>query len=101
MTSLVGVHEDAFYLTVHPQGVLEGVRGLVDGGCPPGLVLLDDGWQSISHDHDPITKEGMNQAVAGEQMPCRLLKFQENYKFRDYTSPKRYCKKNKGMGALY
>lgn len=50
---------DAFYLTVHPQGVWEGVKGLVDGGCPPGLVLIDDGWQSICHDDDPITSEGM------------------------------------------
>ncbi|GAV70248.1 Raffinose_syn domain-containing protein [Cephalotus follicularis] len=91
---------DAFYLTVHPQGVWEGVQGLVDGGCPPGLVLIDDGWQSISHDEDPITKEGMNCAVAGEQMPCRLLKFQENYKFRDYVSPKSVANgaKSKGMG---
>lgn len=80
---------DAFYLTVHPQGIIEGVKHLVDGGCPPGLVLIDDGWQSIGHDADPITKEGMNQTVAGEQMPCRLLKFQENYKFRDYVNPKK------------
>ncbi|KAG7017775.1 putative galactinol--sucrose galactosyltransferase 5, partial [Cucurbita argyrosperma subsp. argyrosperma] len=71
-----------------PPGIIEGVKHLVDGGCPPGLVLIDDGWQSIGHDSDPITKEGMNQTVAGEQMPCRLLKFQENYKFRDYVNPK-------------
>jgi raffinose synthase len=89
---------DAFYLSVHPHGVLEGVRGLVEGGCPPGLVLLDDGWQSIGHDADPITQEGINQTIAGEQMPCRLLKFQENYKFRDYISPK--SASNKGMGAF-
>ncbi|XVE67883.1 hypothetical protein DITRI_Ditri09bG0023500 [Diplodiscus trichospermus] len=88
---------DAFYLTVHPHGIWEGVKGLVDGGCPPGLVLIDDGWQSISHDEDPITKEGMNCTVAGEQMPCRLLKFEENYKFRDYVSPR---SQNKGMGAF-
>ncbi|KAK4798258.1 hypothetical protein SAY86_030584 [Trapa natans] len=97
---------DAFYLTVHPQGIWEGVKGLVDGGCPPGLVLIDDGWQSISHDEDPITKEGMNHTVAGEQMPCRLLKFQENYKFRDYVSPPRSVRdaaggsSGKGMGAF-
>lgn len=93
---------DAFYLTVHPHGVLEGVRGLVEGGCPPGLVLLDDGWQSIGHDADPITQEGINQTIAGEQMPCRLLKFQENYKFRDYSSPKNTPTgaPNKGMGAF-
>ncbi|KAF7819543.1 putative galactinol--sucrose galactosyltransferase 5 [Senna tora] len=84
---------DAFYLTVNPQGIWEGVKGLVDGGCPPGLVLIDDGWQSICHDEDPITKEGMNHTVAGEQMPCRLIKYQENYKFRDYVS-------EKGLGAF-
>lgn len=89
---------DAFYLTVNPKGILEGVKGLVEGGCPPGLVLIDDGWQSIGHDSDPITQEGMNQTAAGEQMPCRLLKFQENYKFRDYVSPKSSGKK--GMAAF-
>ncbi|KAF8010949.1 hypothetical protein BT93_J1550 [Corymbia citriodora subsp. variegata] len=91
---------DAFYLTVHPQGIWDGVAGLVEGGCPPGLVLIDDGWQSIGHDSDPITKEGINQTVAGEQMPCRLLKFQENYKFRDYISPKGRRGGPKGMGAF-
>ncbi|XAR58211.1 Galactinol--sucrose galactosyltransferase [Bertholletia excelsa] len=88
---------DAFYLNVHPQGVLDGVKGLVQGGCPPGLVLIDDGWQSIAHDDDPITLEGMNRTSAGEQMPCRLTKFQENYKFRDYQSPRG---SGKGMGAF-
>lgn len=90
---------DAFYLKVHPQGVIEGVKGLVEGGCPPGLVLLDDGWQSISHDEDPIDSEGMNRTAAGEQMPCRLTNFVENYKFRDYKSPKPNNPK-KGMGAF-
>lgn len=94
---------DAFYLTVDPQGILEGVKGLVDGGCPPGLVLIDDGWQSIGRDSDPPTQEGVNQTVAGEQMPCRLLNFQENFKFRDYVSPKKSSSGGalkKGMGAF-
>ncbi|KAI9075574.1 hypothetical protein K1719_042480 [Acacia pycnantha] len=92
---------DAFYLTVHPQGIWDGVKGLVDGGCPPGLVLIDDGWQSICHDRDPITKEGINHTVAGEQMPCRLIKYEENYKFRDYVSPKRSGSSGeKGLGAF-
>ncbi|KAK6920660.1 Glycosyl hydrolases 36 [Dillenia turbinata] len=90
---------DAFYLKVHPKGVWEGVKGLVEGNCPPGLVLIDDGWQSICHDDDPITdQEGMNRTIAGEQMPCRLIKFEENYKFRDYESPK--VEGSKGMGAF-
>ncbi|KAF8378250.1 hypothetical protein HHK36_029589 [Tetracentron sinense] len=103
---------DAFYLSVHPEGVWEGVKGLADGGCPPGLVLIDDGWQSICHDDDPMTgQEGMNRTSAGEQMPCRLIKFQENYKFREYQSPRKLAMSsnsdangteapNKGMGAF-
>ncbi|OIV96951.1 hypothetical protein TanjilG_00533 [Lupinus angustifolius] len=88
---------DAFYLKVHPKGVWEGVKGLVDGGCPPGMVLIDDGWQSICHDEDPITdKEGMTRTSAGEQMPCRLIKFEENYKFKGYRSPNG----STGMGAF-
>ncbi|CAI9111487.1 OLC1v1011715C1 [Oldenlandia corymbosa var. corymbosa] len=93
---------DAFYLTVQPRGVWEGVKGLVEGGCPPGLVLIDDGWQSICHDDDPITTEGMNRTAAGEQMPCRLIQFQENYKFRDYQNPTSGDpgKPKSGMGAF-
>jgi raffinose synthase len=85
---------DAFYLKVHPEGVWEGVRRLADGGCPPGMVLIDDGWQSICHDEDDPASgaEGMNRTSAGEQMPCRLIKFQENHKFREY--------KEGGMGAF-
>ncbi|KAI3912687.1 hypothetical protein MKW92_049453 [Papaver armeniacum] len=79
---------DAFYTTVHPQGVYEGVKSLVEGGCPPGLVLIDDGWQSIGRDDAPPDEEGMDRTVAGEQMPARLKTFQENYKFKDYQSNK-------------
>ncbi|KAG9449795.1 hypothetical protein H6P81_009760 [Aristolochia fimbriata] len=88
---------DAFYLTVHPQGVWEGVKNLADGGCPPGMVLIDDGWQSICHDEDdPASgQEGMNRTSAGEQMPCRLIKFQENYKFREYAGAS-----GAGLGAF-
>ncbi|XP_038894030.1 galactinol--sucrose galactosyltransferase-like [Benincasa hispida] len=81
---------DAFYLKVNPQGIRTGVKCLVDGGCPPGMILIDDGWQSIAHDADSITdhhQEAMDLTAAGEQMPCRLIKFEENYKFRDYESP--------------
>lgn len=90
---------DAFYLKVHPKGVWEGVKGLKEGGCPPGFVIIDDGWQSICHDEDPITdQEGINRTSAGEQMPCRLIKFEENYKFREYESP--YNNGGKGMGGF-
>ncbi|EXB93571.1 hypothetical protein L484_014563 [Morus notabilis] len=91
---------DAFYLKVHPKGVWEGVRALSEGGTPPGMVLIDDGWQSIAHDEDSISddQEGMNRTAAGAQMPCRLIKFEENHKFRDYVSPK--CGTRKGMGGF-
>ena len=90
---------DAFYLKVHPAGVWEGVKDLVDGGCPPGFVIIDDGWQSICHDEDDPKSgfEGMNRTCAGEQVPCRLIKFQENYKFREYVS---LNGESSGMGAF-
>ncbi|XP_057440007.1 galactinol--sucrose galactosyltransferase-like isoform X1 [Lotus japonicus] len=86
---------DAFYLKVDPTGVREGVKALTDGGCPPGMILIDDGWQSICHDEDPVSdSSGMNRTSAGEQMPCRLIKFQENPKFREYGGG------GKGLGAF-
>ncbi|KAL0318528.1 UNVERIFIED_CONTAM: Galactinol--sucrose galactosyltransferase [Sesamum angustifolium] len=82
-----------------PTRCVGWVKGLTEGGCPPGLVLIDDGWQSICHDDDPITdQEGMNRTSAGEQMPCRLIKFEENHKFRNYSCPK--IPSHKGMGAF-
>lgn len=82
---------DAFYLKVNPQGIRTGVKCLVDGGCPPGMILIDDGWQSIAHDADCDSIDGQDReavdlTAAGEQMPCRLIKFEENYKFREYES---------------
>ncbi|KAH9605976.1 hypothetical protein KSS87_008434 [Heliosperma pusillum] len=97
---------DAFYLNVDPKGVWEGVKGLVENGSPPGFVLIDDGWQSICHDDDPVSDpQGMNRTTAGEQMPCRLIKYEANHKFRDYVSPKdiglgQFDRPNKGMGAF-
>ncbi|KAL5725482.1 galactinol--sucrose galactosyltransferase [Ranunculus cassubicifolius] len=88
---------DAFYLKVHPEGIWEGVKGLVEGGCPPGLVLIDDGWQTICQDDEPLSDQnGINHTSAGEQMPCRLVDFQENQKFKNYQGKG----KNKGMGAF-
>ncbi|PON72242.1 Glycosyl hydrolase [Parasponia andersonii] len=94
---------DAFYLKVHPKGVWEGVSGLTKGGCPPGMVLVDDGWQSIAHDEDDHQdQEGMNRTAAGAQMPCRLTKFEENHKFKGYKSVKSgsECGDYEGMGAF-
>lgn len=90
---------DAFYLKVHPRGVLEGVKGLAEGGCPPGFVVIDDGWQSFCHDDEPVSDKGsLNCSLPGEQMLNRLTSFEENSKFREYVS--RGCPSEKGMGAL-
>ncbi|KAE9602642.1 hypothetical protein Lal_00049636 [Lupinus albus] len=90
---------DAFYLKVNPQGVWEGVKGLVEGGCPPGLVIIDDGWQTFCHDDEPVTDGGsLNCSIPGEQMLNRLIKFEENSKFREYKSQR--VPNNKGMGAF-
>ncbi|KAF7806051.1 galactinol--sucrose galactosyltransferase-like [Senna tora] len=90
---------DAFYLKVHPKGVREGVRGLAEGGCPPGFVVIDDGWQSFCHDDEPVSDRGsLNCSIPGEQMLNRLVSFEENSKFKEYRSGR--SPSDKGLGAL-
>lgn len=91
---------DAFYLTVDPKGVREGVRGLAEGGCPPGFLIIDDGWQSFCHDGDEAVGDrgSLNCAIPGEQMLNRLTSFEENSKFKEYCSRK--SPSDRGMGAL-
>lgn len=89
---------DAFYRTVNPKGVWDGVKALQQAGCPPGMILIDDGWQSVSLDDDPIEKEGIDRAASGDEKGYRLVKFEENYRFKDYESIKTPL--NKGMGAF-
>ena len=33
-----------------PAGLHEGVKSLVDGGAPPGFLIIDDGWQCTDVD---------------------------------------------------
>lgn len=91
---------DAFYLKVNPEGVREGVRGLAEGGCPPGFVIIDDGWQSFCHDGDETVGDSgsLNCSIPGEQMLNRLTSFEENSKFKDYYS--RRSPSDRGLGAL-
>ncbi|WRX18705.1 Glycosyl hydrolases 36 - like 6 [Theobroma cacao] len=89
---------DAFYRSVHPKGVWDGVKALDEDGCPSGMLIIDDGWQSICLDDDPIDNEGIDRAANGEEKPYRLVKFQENYRFKDFESTK--TPSNKGMGAF-
>ncbi|XP_028781779.1 galactinol--sucrose galactosyltransferase-like [Neltuma alba] len=90
---------DAFYLKVDPKGVREGVRGLADGGCPPGFVIIDDGWQSFCHDNEAVGDSGsLDCSIPGEQMLNRLTSFEENSKFKEYRSRK--GPSERGLGAL-
>ncbi|KAH1097572.1 hypothetical protein J1N35_014493 [Gossypium stocksii] len=63
---------DAFYRNVNPKGVWDGVKALQEAGCAPGMLIIDDGWQSICIDDDPIEKEGIDRAAVGEEKPYRL-----------------------------
>ncbi|KAK7291611.1 hypothetical protein RIF29_06901 [Crotalaria pallida] len=90
---------DAFYLEVNPRGVREGVKGLVEGGCPPGYVIIDDGWQTFCRDDEPVTDEGnLNLKKLGEQLHHRLTKFEENGRFKEYKSQR--VPSDEGMGAF-
>ncbi|KAL1112689.1 hypothetical protein V6Z11_D02G142300 [Gossypium hirsutum] len=68
-----------------PPGI-DGVKALQEEGCPPGMLTIDDGWQSICIDNDPIEKEGIDRAAVGDEKPYRLVKFQESYRFKDYEN---------------
>ena len=39
---------DAFYSSVEPRGVYEGLQTLCDAGVPPRTLILDDGWQQVT-----------------------------------------------------
>ncbi|XVE73466.1 hypothetical protein DITRI_Ditri11bG0119800 [Diplodiscus trichospermus] len=75
---------DAFYLTVEPAGVWQGVREFTEGGVSPRFVIIDDGWQSINRDSDDPNKDLKNLVLGGEQMTARLHRFEEGEKFRKY-----------------
>lgn len=75
---------DAFYLTVEPAGVWQGVKEFNNGGVSPRFVIIDDGWQSINHDDENPEKDSENLVLCGDQMTARLHRFDEGEKFRNY-----------------
>lgn len=77
---------DAFYLTVEPAGVWQGVKEFTDGGVEPRFVIIDDGWQSINRDSDDPNEDMKNLVLGGEQMTGRLHRFEECDKFRKYKA---------------
>ncbi|EPS58292.1 stachyose synthetase variant 1, partial [Genlisea aurea] len=75
---------DAFYLTVEPVGVWNGVRSLAENGIPPRFLIIDDGWQSINFDTEDPYEDSTDLSGLGSQMLCRLYRFEENEKFAKY-----------------
>ncbi|OVA16759.1 Glycosyl hydrolases 36 [Macleaya cordata] len=75
---------DAFYLTVEPIGVWQGVKEFVEGGTPPRFLIIDDGWQSINLDGENPLEDAKNLVLGGTQMTARLYRFEECEKFRKY-----------------
>ncbi|GLT43110.1 hypothetical protein SLA2020_170810 [Shorea laevis] len=75
---------DAFYLTVEPAGVWQGVKEFTDGGVSPRFVIIDDGWQSINRDDEDPNEDSKNLVLGGEQMTARLYRLDEGEKFRKY-----------------
>ncbi|KAK5846222.1 probable galactinol--sucrose galactosyltransferase 2 isoform X2 [Gossypium arboreum] len=63
---------DAFYCNVDPEGIKDGLENFSKGGCPPKLLIIDEGWQNIfpSYEENPT----------GEL--SRLINLEENAKFK-------------------
>ena len=75
---------DAFYLTVDPAGVWQGVSEFADAGVPPRFLVIDDGWQSLNRDDDPPHQDAPGLVLGGDQMTARLYRFDECARFRGY-----------------
>ncbi|XP_062182807.1 stachyose synthase [Phragmites australis] len=75
---------DAFYLTVDPAGVWQGVSEFSNAGVPPRFLIIDDGWQSVNRDDDPPHEDAPGLVLGGDQMTSRLYRFDECARFRGY-----------------
>ncbi|KAL3512672.1 hypothetical protein ACH5RR_025389 [Cinchona calisaya] len=73
---------DAFYTTVNPNGILEGLKSFSEGGCSPKFLIIDDGWQETVNE---FQKEGQ-PFIEGTQFATRLADIKENSKFRSFGS---------------
>ncbi|XVF50363.1 hypothetical protein PTKIN_Ptkin04bG0091300 [Pterospermum kingtungense] len=102
------VGEDPYNLVKEAMKVARvhlGTFGLLQEKCLPDIVDKF-GWCTWDafhrfvnpKDDDPIQKEGIDRVTTGEEKRYRLIKFQENYRFKDYESTK--TPSNKGMGAF-
>ena len=65
---------DAFYQEVTQEGVEAGLQSLTAGDTPPKFVIIDDGWQTVENDVNPVEE---NKPV------FRLTGVKENVKFKN------------------
>ncbi|KAL2459498.1 putative galactinol--sucrose galactosyltransferase 2 [Forsythia ovata] len=68
---------DAFYKDVNPRGIKEGLESFIEGGCPPKLLIIDDGWQETFNE---FQREG-EPFIRGTEFASRLIDIKENSKF--------------------
>ncbi|KAJ6814248.1 stachyose synthase [Iris pallida] len=68
---------DAFYTAVNPEGIVEGLQSLSQGGIRVRFLIIDDGWQDTV---DEFNKES-EPPLAGAQFAIRLVSIKENQKF--------------------
>ncbi|BAT87605.1 hypothetical protein VIGAN_05099400 [Vigna angularis var. angularis] len=69
---------DAFYHSVNPQGIRDGLKSLSAGGTPAKFLIIDDGWQDTVNE---FQKDG-EPFIEGSQFGGRLISIKENNKFR-------------------
>ncbi|XP_027931803.1 probable galactinol--sucrose galactosyltransferase 2 [Vigna unguiculata] len=69
---------DAFYHSVNPQGIRDGLKSLSEGGTPAKFLIIDDGWQDTVNE---FQKDG-EPFIEGSQFGGRLISIKENNKFR-------------------
>uniref|UniRef100_A0A0D9ZM80 galactinol--sucrose galactosyltransferase n=1 Tax=Oryza glumipatula TaxID=40148 RepID=A0A0D9ZM80_9ORYZ len=72
---------DAFYKSVNPVGIEEGLKSLCEGGAPPRFLIIDDGWQETVNGFKEVDEAFIEQTVFAE----RLIDLTENDKFRGET----------------
>ncbi|CAN0114655.1 unnamed protein product [Ectocarpus sp. 12 AP-2014] len=71
---------DSFYTMVTPEGVLEGLSTLHEGGVRPRWVVIDDGWQRTTND-DALNTEQWDERLVGLEANKRFrLRFDEKGK---------------------
>ncbi|WZY75223.1 hypothetical protein YC2023_021607 [Brassica napus] len=65
---------DAFYQEVTQEGVEAGLQSLTSGDTPPKFVIIDDGWQTVANDVNPVEED---------KPVFRLTGVKENVKFKN------------------